>query len=152
MVSSAKRYLRLILFYQGIVTMGMGLTWVLDFTSGRFRGVVWLDELLNFVPYLDVDDKVGALWLLSGVIMTLSGTRLSRTRGWLENAGFVMGIAMPLFMGSLFVASFFMGINSNGYISAISYLMFATPYLAYLRIKPQELSDETGTIDILGKE
>lgn len=152
MVSSAKYYLRLILFYQGIVTMGMGLTWIFDYTSGRFRGVLWLEEILEFIPFLNIDDKIGILWFLSGLVMMLAGTRLSHTRGWLENAGFIMGLSIPLFMGFLFVAAFFMGVNPNGYITFISYMLFSSPYFAYLRIKPQELSDETGTIDILRKE
>ena len=151
MVSSAKRYLRLILFYQGIVTIVMSLTWIFDFTQGRLLGILWLQELSAFIPYLSTDDKIGVLWLTSGAIMVASGSRLSLNRSWLENLGFTLGFSIPLFVGCIFIAAFILGDSQNGYITFISYMMFIAPYFAYLRLKPQELSEESGSIEILGR-
>lgn len=151
MVSSAKFYLRLVLFYQGIVTIAMGLTWVFDYTQGRLLGVMWLEELSAFIPYLSTDDKVGVIWVTSGAIMVASGSRLSLNRPWLENTGFALGFSVPLFVGSIFIAAFILGDHEGGYITFISYMMFIAPYFAYLRLKPLKLSDETGSMEIPGR-
>ena len=151
MVSSAKFYLRLILFYQGILTIAMGLTWVFGQTPGRLRGVMWLQGLSDFIPYLSTDDKIGLVWIISGAIMVASGSRLSLNRPWLENTGFALGFSVPLFVGGIFIAAFILGDAPSGYVM-FSYLMFISPYFAYLRLKPHKLSRGTGSMEIRERE
>lgn len=149
MVTSAKLYLKHILFWQGIMFMIFSTTWFFDYTPGRLMGVGWLAEIFEFSPF-STDTNIGFAWLLAGILMTTAGTRLSNRWKWLENAGFVAGITVPLLAGLIFLAAFLFGGAENGYIVLISYTTFTAPLLAYLRLKPQDLVHPvTEAIDIV---
>ena len=151
MVSSARRYMRHILFMQGVLTVPFAFTWIFHATPGRLVGIAWLDSLLSYVTPLGTDVEVGILWLVSAITMILGGSQLGARWGWLESLGFVSGAMTPIAVSLIFLAGFLFGGAPNGYITFISYAMFSVPYFAYLRLKPQELAETTVPIAILGE-
>lgn len=150
-MSPAKTLVRRVIFYQGIITIANGLTWIIDTTQGRLLGIGWLELLLGFIPVLTTDGIIGIVWCISGSIMVAAGTRLSRKRRKLENAGFLVGFLTPILVGLIFLASFIMGDHPTGYMYILSYMMWIAPYLAYLRLKPEEVSEHTQQITVVTK-
>lgn len=148
-MSSAHKYLKLILFWHGIVFIAVAATWIFDQTAGRLVGVHWLESVLFFIPYLGVDDKIGILWAVAGVLMILAGSRASRRGGKLETIGYVAGVIVPILISAIFAAAYLFGDAPHGYIGTINYLMFAVPLLAYTRLTPTELSADTTTMDAI---
>lgn len=149
-MSSANKYLRLILFWQGLGYIVLAIPWIFDETAGRLIGVAWLEAVFALVPYLTVDDKVGILWAVGGVLMILGGTNPSRRRKSLETIGYVAGITVPLLTALVFMVAFLFADAQNGYISAIAYTLYTVPLLAYLRVKPQDVTTHTSSMDAIG--
>lgn len=148
-MSSAHKYLKLILFWHGIGFIAVGATWIFDRTEGRFVGVHWLESLLFFIPYLGVDDKVGIIWAVAGVLMVVAGSRASRPGGKLETIGYVAGVTIPILMSAIFAAAHLFGDAPHGYIASITYLLFAVPLLAYIRLTSTQLSTDTTTMNTI---
>lgn len=146
---SANKYLKLILFWQGIGFLLISLTWIFDETASRLAGVAWLEEILEFIPWFTVDQKVGGLWLVTSILMILAGTRLSCKWRKLENIAFTAAISVPILLGLIFLAAFLFGDHGNGYITLFSYATFTAPLLAYLRLGRHEPSMNTSVMDAL---
>lgn len=149
LMPSSKRLIRIIMFYQGFILLLVAATWIFDFTPGRLNNVAWMKALLELVPGITPDDVIGFFWAASGTAMIIAGSRLSRNRPGLENLGFTLGAVTPILVGFIFMAGFFFGGAQNAYIATISYMIFVIPYLAYLRLKPDEVvSDFTGELPV----
>ena len=151
MVNSARKYMRHILFMQGVLTVPFAFTWIFDATSGRLAGIAWLETVMSRVTPLSTDVEVGILWLVSAIAMILGGSRLGVRWRRLESLGFVLGAVTPIAVGLVFLAGFIFGGAPNGYITLISYAMFSVPYFAYVHLQPEELAETTAPIVILGE-
>jgi hypothetical protein len=136
-----RRTLRNILKVQGPLIIAVGIGWLLIPTRGRLSGVVWLEDLLSWIPGPStVDTEIGLGWVICGLIMSLGGFLGSKLKA-LENAGFVS--ALCWFVGTSLVYFFAAatGYAPNGALNAISYLVFAAPYFG-LMIRPPKNSVE----------
>lgn len=130
------RTLRNILKIQGLTTIAIGIGWLVVPSRGRLNGVLWLEDILAWVPFFTVDVKVGIGWIISGVLMLLAGW-FGRKSKSLENAGFVAALCWPLGMALVYFFAAGTGYAPNGALNAISYLNFAAPYVGFMLWPPR---------------
>lgn len=151
-MTGAKRYLRIVLLLQGVLYLFIGSGWVWAHSLGRLRGIAWMERAVEAVsPWLNVDQAIGVLFLLAGVLMVASGSKLANRFRWMDNAGFLVALCVPLLVAFVFIAGFLLGTTPNGYVSALHYFMYTTPYFAYVLLRPQDISVHTGSIKVKGE-
>lgn len=146
-------FLTRVLRIQSVLTLLVGLSWILASTSGRLAGVSWLESVATFLPDLgfyevNADTAMGFGWVAAAIVMGLAGWLGYRHRAW-ENLGFAAGLFWPLLAAVFFLVGFLMGVAPNGWITTISYLNFTVPYLVLLLKRDpteEEVSLATGEL------
>lgn len=120
---------------QGVITILVGLTWLVAESQGRLAGVMWLKVIFEWTG-LPLDTIFGVGWIISGIGMSIGGWFGCRSPGW-ETAGYLAGLCWPLFVGVIFGLAWAQGYTPTGYVTLISYLNFAAFYLVYLLRNPE---------------
>lgn len=118
---------------QGVFTTGVGLTWLMAATSGRLAGIAWLEYVLAWVPGdIGLDAKVGATWILCGIIMALGGAFYEKLPK-LGAAAYGIGLCLPFAMALIFMGAWITsGFTGHQYANAWSYIGFTTFLWVYM--------------------
>lgn len=105
-----------VLIVMGIGYAAIGAGWITTPTSYRLAGVEWLGVAGS-------DVIIGAAWVTIGFTVALCGV-VSKKRA-AETTGTLLAIAWPILVGALFFIAWSTGESSTGWITTISYGIYA---------------------------
>ncbi|NDK31173.1 hypothetical protein [Nesterenkonia haasae] len=105
-----------VLIVAGIGYIGIGLGWLVTSTVQRLAGIQWLGIAGG-------DETIGAGWITIGVIVAICGIFSSKPK--VETAGTILATGWPGLMGIFFLIAWGSGESETGWITTISYSLFA---------------------------